>query len=105
MLIIRRNGAAKGEQSKAGQKHRDTDKASKEPFKMNMPKNSIKLTLKTPSGKPSNQTVLDKLGTSREDLESEKRKRKLEDPKSSESIKQRKLENQVTVLFKVVWIV
>ena len=72
---------------------------------MNMPKNSIKLTLKTPSGKPSNQTVLDKLGTSREDLESEKRKRKLEDPKSSESIKQRKLENQVTVLFKVVWIV
>jgi len=90
----KRNGAAKSEQSKVGQKHRDAEKAPKEPFKMNMPKSSIKLTLKTPSGKPSNQTVLDKLGTSREDLESEKRKRKLEDPNSSESIKQKKMENQ-----------
>jgi len=43
----------------------------KEPFKMNIsvPKNQIKLTLKTShTAKPANQTVLEKLGMTNEDL-------------------------------------
>lgn len=97
----KKSTSSKGEQSKVGQKSNssrggggDADKTAKEPFKMNLPKNAIKLTLKTATGRPANQTVLDKLGTNKEDLDSEKRKRKLEDPNSAESVKQRKLENQ-----------
>jgi hypothetical protein len=55
----------------------------------------IKLTLKTASGKPVNATVLEKLGTSNDDLDGGKRKRKLELLDNSESQKMRKMENQV----------
>lgn len=93
-----RKHGSRGEQSKVGHKDGNKESAdhnkSKEPFKMALPKNQIKMTLKTVSGKPANQTVLDKLGTAKEDLDSEARKRKLEDPTAPESIKQRKLENQ-----------
>lgn len=92
-LLFRRGSSSRGEQSKVGVKDKN-----KEPFKMNLPKNQIKLTLKTATGKPVNQTVLEKLGSSREELETELRKRKLENPHSSETVKQRKLENEVTFL-------
>jgi hypothetical protein len=55
----------------------------------------IKLTLKTASGKPVNAMVLEKLGTSNDDLDGGKRKRKLELLDNSESQKMRKMENQV----------
>lgn len=84
--------ASRGEQNKTS--HKEADDKSKEPFKMNLPKNQVKMTLKTVSGKPVNQTVLEKLGTAKEDLDSEKRKRKLQDPAAPETVKQRKLENQ-----------
>lgn len=87
------------EQTKTGQKERDRslpsdDGKQKEPFKMNLPKNQIKLTLKTATGKPANTQVLDKLGTNKDDLECERKKRKLEDPSHPDSIKLKKLENQ-----------
>ena len=91
--MFRRGSSSRGEQGKVGVKDKN-----KEPFKMNLPKNQIKLTLKTATGKPVNQTVLEKLGSSREELETELRKRKLENPHSSETVKQRKLENEVTFL-------
>jgi len=89
----------RGEQTKSANKERtskhDSGKSRdpKEPFKMAIPKNQIKLTLKTTSGKPANQTVLEKLGTNKEDI-NESRKRKLEDPNHPDAIRQKKLENQ-----------
>jgi len=53
----------------------------KEPFKMSLPKNQIKLTLKTAhSAKPANQTVLEKLGMTNDDMAETKKatKRKAE---------------------------
>jgi len=76
--------------------HNDSDSKQKEPFKMNIQKNQIKLTLKTATGKPANSGVLDKLGTNKDDLFSDKqRKRKLElDPTHPDSVKLKKLESQ-----------
>lgn len=90
----KKHGSSKGEQMKVGQRQGKDDGKNKEPFKMNLPKNQIKLTLKSTSGKPANQAVLDKLGTNKEDIESEKRKRKIDDPSHPDVVKQRKLENQ-----------
>jgi len=86
----KKQGSSKVEQGKAGHK----DGKGKEPFKMNMPKNQMKLTLKTTSGKPANHAVLEKLGTNKDELDSEKRKRKMEDPTHPDTIKQKKLENE-----------
>lgn len=91
----------RGEQTKSANKDRATKQDApagksrdpKEPFKMAIPKNQIKLTLKTTSGKPANQTVLDKLGTNKEDL-NENRKRKHEDPTHPDAVRQKKLENE-----------
>eukprot|EP00088_Acartia_fossae_P045583 TRINITY_DN490_c0_g1_i12.p1 TRINITY_DN490_c0_g1~~TRINITY_DN490_c0_g1_i12.p1 ORF type:complete len:651 (-),score=207.97 TRINITY_DN490_c0_g1_i12:338-2290(-) len=80
----------------SGEQHKVSQKQPREPVKLNLPKNQSKVALKTPSGKPSNQEVLEKLGTRSEDLpENERRKRKLEqNPDHPDSIKQRKLENE-----------
>lgn len=79
------------EQSKTAQK----EPKQKEPVKFALPKNQIKLTLKTATGKPVNATVLEKLGTSNDDLEAGKRKRKLDLlDNTPEAQKMRKLENQ-----------
>ena len=60
-IIFIRRPSTKGEQTKSGAKDRTArpeatkSRDPKEPFKMAMPKNQIKLTLKTASGKPANQ--------------------------------------------------
>lgn len=67
----------------------------KEPFKMSLPKNPIKLTLKTAhTAKPSNQTVLEKLGMTNDDLAETKKalKRKAE-TEHTEAAKQQKIAN------------
>jgi len=67
----------------------------KEPFKMSLPKNQIKLTLKTAhSAKPANQTVLEKLGMTNDDLAEAKKdmKRKAE-TEHTEAAKQQKIAN------------
>jgi len=67
----------------------------KEPFKMSLPKNQIKLTLKTAhTAKPANQTVLEKLGMTNDDLAETKKalKRKAE-TEHTEAAKQQKIAN------------
>jgi len=67
----------------------------KEPFKMSLPKNPIKLTLKTAHpAKPANQTVLEKLGMTNDDLAETKKalKRKAE-TEHTEAAKQQKIAN------------
>jgi len=67
----------------------------KEPFKMNLPKNQIKLTLKAPSStKPVNQTVLEKLGMTNDDLaESKKAMKRKADLEQTEAGKKQKIAN------------
>jgi len=86
-------GAAKS--SKDSKAERTGLSKPKEPFKMSLPKNQIKLTLKTAhSAKPANQTVLEKLGMTNDDLAETKKalKRKAE-TEHTEAAKQQKIAN------------
>ena len=70
---------------------------SKEPFKMNIsvPKNQIKLTLKTShTAKPANQTVLEKLGMTNEDLVEAQKGLKRKAGEGQETPKKKGQENQ-----------
>ena len=76
---------SKGERSKDLKKDKP-----REPFKMNISKNQIKLTLKgTSSSKPTaNSAVLEKLGVSKEDFEENKKSLKRKSDESSEVTRQ-----------------
>lgn len=86
-------GAPKG--SKEQKPERSGVSKPKEPFKMSLPKNQIKLTLKTAhSAKPANQTVLEKLGMTNDDLaETKKAMKRKAEAEHTEAAKQQKIAN------------
>jgi len=86
-------GAPKG--SKEQKPERSGVSKPKEPFKMSLPKNQIKLTLKTAhSAKPANQTVLEKLGMTNDDLaETKKAMKRKAESEHTEAAKQQKIAN------------
>jgi len=90
----KQGGALKG--SKDPKPERSGLSKPKEPFKMSIPKNQIKMTLKQSSltAKPANPTVLDKLGMTNDDLAETKKamKRKAEN-EHTEAAKKEKLAN------------
>jgi len=87
------SGALKG--SKDQKPERSGVSKPKEPFKMSLPKNQIKLTLKTAhSAKPANQTVLEKLGMTNDDLaETKKAMKRKAETEHTEAAKQQKIAN------------
>lgn len=87
------SGAPKG--SKDPKSDRSGVSKPKEPFKMSLPKNQIKLTLKTAhSAKPANQTVLEKLGMTNDDLaETRKAMKRKAETEHTEAAKQQKIAN------------
>jgi len=87
------SGGPKG--SKEPKAERSGLSKPKEPFKMSLPKNQIKLTLKTAhSAKPANQTVLEKLGMTNDDLaETKKAMKRKAETEHTEAAKQQKIAN------------
>jgi len=87
------SGGPKG--SKEPKAERSGLNKPKEPFKMSLPKNQIKLTLKTAhSAKPANATVLEKLGMTNDDLaETKKAMKRKAETEHTEAAKQQKIAN------------
>ena len=77
--------ASKGERSKDVKQDKP-----REPFKMNIPKNQIKLTLKgASSSKPTaNSAVLEKLGVTKDDFEENKKSLKRKPEESTDVMRQ-----------------
>jgi len=93
-------GAKKeGKQGKQGstssKEHKQERERPSKPFKMSIPKNQIKLTLKTAhTTKPANQTVLEKLGMTNDDLaEAKKAMKRKADLEHTEAAKKQKIKN------------
>lgn len=95
-VTVKLEGEKKGNSVGGEQSKVSSHKQPRDPVKLSLAKSQPKMPLKTVTGKPSNQAVLEKLGTKKDELpDYEARKRKLEqNPEHPDSIKQRKLENE-----------
>jgi len=95
-VTVKLEGEKKGNSVVGEQTKVSSHKQPRDPVKLSLAKSQSKVPLKTVTGKPSNQAVLEKLGTKKDELpDYEARKRKLEqNPEHPDSIKQRKLENE-----------
>ena len=98
MLYFSRDESSEdeGDRGKSGQdtkseRNKDVKKDKpREPFKMNIPKNQIKLSLKgAGSSKPTaNSAVLEKLGVTKDDFEENKKSLKRKSDESTEAFRQ-----------------
>jgi len=82
-------------QGSTSKDHKQERERPSKPFKMSLPKNQIKLTLKTAhTTKPANQTVLEKLGMTNDDLaEAKKAMKRKADLENTEAAKKQKIKN------------